>query len=299
MGQQEPDGGGHGGEDGRGRRVTRRCEAHPEHVDGGHDREEAEDPLRRPDVGHDIGAVENQPRHQRDGKHDKADRRHDEQCSREPRRPECERVRRDDARRHHEREVAGVKIPDRRGRTTQRSRPRDVGVNGNDQTALLRKVVNFTSRPCSSWPRPEVRRCGVGALGGAPGRHPRAARSARPSSGPRPVGGEVGVTSLEYEAYEESAEARLAEVGETVRRRWSEVERVAVIHRKNTLIVGETAVVVVVAAPDRAEAFEAARLCVDTVKASAPTWKRETWTGSSDWSVFDHLILDVPGTDAS
>ena len=82
-------------------------------------------------------------------------------------------------------------------------------------------------------------------------------------------------------------------------RRWSEVERVAVIHRKNTLIVGETAVVVVVAAPDRAEAFEAARLCVDTVKASVPTWKRETWTGSSDWSVFDHLILDVPSAEAS
>jgi molybdopterin synthase catalytic subunit len=51
------------------------------------------------------------------------------------------------------------------------------------------------------------------------------------------------------------------------------------------LEVGEVAVVVVASTPHRAEAFAAAQFCIDTLKHTAPIWKRETWEGGSDWSL--------------
>ena len=36
--------------------------------------------------------------------------------------------------------------------------------------------------------------------------------------------------------------------------------------------------------PHRAEAFEAARFCIDTLKHTVPIWKLETWDGGEDWS---------------
>ena len=47
-------------------------------------------------------------------------------------------------------------------------------------------------------------------------------------------------------------------------------------------------------APHRAEAFDAARFCIDTLKATAPIWKRETWDGGEDWSNCAHPVEEVP-----
>ena len=43
----------------------------------------------------------------------------------------------------------------------------------------------------------------------------------------------------------------------------------------------------------RAEAFEAARFCIDTLKETAPIWKREHWEGGVDWSTCDHELRPV------
>jgi molybdopterin synthase catalytic subunit len=43
-------------------------------------------------------------------------------------------------------------------------------------------------------------------------------------------------------------------------------------------------VVVAVSSAHRGEAFAAARFCIDTLKATVPIWKRETWAGGEDWS---------------
>lgn len=93
-----------------------------------------------------------------------------------------------------------------------------------------------------------------------------------------------GVTSLDYEAYDEQVVPTLATISSEARTRWPGLRRVAMLHRTGTLAVGEPAVVVVVSAPHRAEAFDAGRFCIDTLKASAPIWKRETWDSGSDWS---------------
>jgi molybdopterin synthase catalytic subunit len=100
--------------------------------------------------------------------------------------------------------------------------------------------------------------------------------------------GRAGVTELEYEAYEEAGRARLEAIAAEARRRWSDLGRVALLHRVGRLQVGECSVIVVVSAPHRAVAFEAARWCIDTLKSTVPIWKRETWEGGVGW-----------GTDAS
>ncbi|HEY2430073.1 MAG TPA: molybdenum cofactor biosynthesis protein MoaE [Acidimicrobiales bacterium] len=95
--------------------------------------------------------------------------------------------------------------------------------------------------------------------------------------------GRDGVTGLEYEAYAGPALDRLAEVAREARVRWPELGRIALLHRVGELALTETAVVVVVSAPHRGEAFDAARWCIDTLKATVPIWKREEWAGGSDW----------------
>ncbi len=95
--------------------------------------------------------------------------------------------------------------------------------------------------------------------------------------------GRAGVSGLTYEAYEEEAITRLAAVAADGRRRWPVIDRVALLHRTGDLALSDVAVAVVVSSPHRAEAFEAARWCIDTLKETVPIWKREHWEGGSDW----------------
>jgi molybdopterin synthase catalytic subunit len=105
--------------------------------------------------------------------------------------------------------------------------------------------------------------------------------------------GRPGVRALTYEAYEEQATLKLGEVAAEARRRWPEVDRIALLHRLGTLALSEASVVVVVSSPHRAEAFEAARFCIDTLKETVPVWKAEHWEGGSGWAVGEHPIRPV------
>jgi molybdopterin synthase catalytic subunit len=91
------------------------------------------------------------------------------------------------------------------------------------------------------------------------------------------------VTRLTYEAWEELAVTRLAELGEAVLDRWS-LERVAVVHRYGELAVGDASVAIAVSAAHRAEAFEACRELIERLKQDVPIWKKEHLTsGDSAW----------------
>jgi molybdopterin synthase catalytic subunit len=111
--------------------------------------------------------------------------------------------------------------------------------------------------------------------------------------------GRAGVTALAYEAYVEQAEARMRELAAEARHRWPGLGRIALLHRVGELAVTDPAVVVAVSAPHRGEAFDAARWCIDTLKATVPIWKRETWAGGSDWGTCAHDIEPVPRTGRS
>lgn len=102
--------------------------------------------------------------------------------------------------------------------------------------------------------------------------------NARDSSPDRP-----DVYELTYEAYEVEAERRLGAVALQARELWPDVARLALLHRVGTLAIGESAVIVVASAPHRTEAFDAARFCIDALKATVPIWKRERWSGGESW----------------
>ena len=92
------------------------------------------------------------------------------------------------------------------------------------------------------------------------------------------------VTALEYEAYPEQVVPRLELVAADARRRWPEIGRLVLWHRTGLLGLGEVSVLAAASTPSRPEAFAAARHLIDTLKATVPIWKRETWEGGSDWS---------------
>lgn len=102
------------------------------------------------------------------------------------------------------------------------------------------------------------------------------------------------VTSLEYECYPEHVLPRLSAVASSARGRWPALGRVALLHRVGQLSLREVSVVVVASAPHRPEAFDAARHCIDTLKATVPIWKREHWSGGADWASCDHELPGAP-----
>lgn len=112
------------------------------------------------------------------------------------------------------------------------------------------------------------------------------------------------VQFLEYEAYTEHAEASFRKIVDELRSRWPHTGRVALLHRVGRLTLCESSVVAAVSAPHRPEAFEAARFAIDALKASAPIWKRETWSSdaTSAWGTGAHAPVDpatVPSARAS
>lgn len=59
--------------------------------------------------------------------------------------------------------------------------------------------------------------------------------------------------------------------------------RMLVQHRTGVVEVGETSVVVAVASPHRAAAFDAARFLIDELKRSLPVWKKESHADGHEW----------------
>jgi molybdopterin synthase catalytic subunit len=82
------------------------------------------------------------------------------------------------------------------------------------------------------------------------------------------------VPALEYEAYAEMAEEKLAAIVAAAIERHG-LTAAAAEHRIGTVALGEPSVIVAASAPHRAEAFAGARELIDAIKAQAPIWKRE------------------------
>jgi molybdopterin synthase catalytic subunit len=101
-----------------------------------------------------------------------------------------------------------------------------------------------------------------------------------------------GVTHLEYEAYDEQVLANFRAIADEVRVRWPMVGRIALLHRVGRLELGESSVLAVVSAPHRPEAFTAARFAIDALKAGAPIWKKEEWSGGSSWGTGATVVTE-------
>jgi len=93
---------------------------------------------------------------------------------------------------------------------------------------------------------------------------------------------ERDVLRLEYEAYEEMAEAMLRALGADLTTK-HELTAIAIHHRVGRVEIGEPSVVIAVSAPHRAAALEACREAIDTLKERIPLWKKEVYEGGAEW----------------
>jgi molybdopterin synthase catalytic subunit len=96
------------------------------------------------------------------------------------------------------------------------------------------------------------------------------------------------VRYLDYEAYIEMAESKMAEIGAEVRGKFP-IGEIAIVHRLGRLEIGESSIVVAVAAPHRHAAFEACAYAMDRVKAEVPVWKKEFFADGAD-----HWVNQTP-----
>jgi molybdopterin synthase catalytic subunit len=99
----------------------------------------------------------------------------------------------------------------------------------------------------------------------------------------RDLTGDRTTTALDYEAYPEMAEKKMAEIEADTCRRWP-VGEIVLEHRLGHLEIGDISVAVAVSCPHRAQAFEACRYAIDRLKELVPIWKKENWSdGTTEW----------------
>ena len=87
---------------------------------------------------------------------------------------------------------------------------------------------------------------------------------------------------LDYECYESMALKMMAEIGVEIAREFA-IGRIAIVHRLGRMLVGEASVAIVVTAPHRGPAFEAARAGIDRLKKRVPIWKKEHFVDGEVW----------------
>jgi MoaE-MoaD fusion protein len=87
---------------------------------------------------------------------------------------------------------------------------------------------------------------------------------------------------LEYECYEPMAVKVMAEIGGEIAHSFP-IGRIAMVHRLGRVNIGETSVSIVVTAPHRKPAFEAALEAINRLKRLVPIWKKEFFADGEVW----------------
>ncbi len=89
---------------------------------------------------------------------------------------------------------------------------------------------------------------------------------------------------LEYQAYTPMAEAKMREIADEIRARWSSVEGIAIVQCIGRLDPGTPTVCIVCTAAHRdTGVFEAARYGIDRLKEIVPVWKKEVGHEGEEW----------------
>ncbi|QQS34008.1 MAG: molybdenum cofactor biosynthesis protein MoaE [Acidobacteriota bacterium] len=88
---------------------------------------------------------------------------------------------------------------------------------------------------------------------------------------------------LVYEAYEPMALKEMQKLIERARAEF-EVSAIGIVHRLGRLEIGETSVVISVAAPHRRAAFAACEWLIRELKRTVPIWKKEVYADGEAWA---------------
>jgi molybdopterin synthase catalytic subunit len=87
---------------------------------------------------------------------------------------------------------------------------------------------------------------------------------------------------LFYEAYEPMALKEMQKLVERAKTDF-EISNVGIVHRLGRLDIGETSVVISVAAPHRKAAFAACDWLIRELKRTVPIWKKEIYADGEVW----------------
>ena len=87
---------------------------------------------------------------------------------------------------------------------------------------------------------------------------------------------------LDYECYEPMAVKMMAEIGREIASSHA-ISRIAMVHRLGRVEISETSVAIVVTAPHRKPAFDAALEGIDRLKRTVPVWKKEYFADGEVW----------------
>jgi molybdopterin synthase catalytic subunit len=87
---------------------------------------------------------------------------------------------------------------------------------------------------------------------------------------------------LFYEAYESMAIKEMQKLVEQAKREF-DISNVGIVHRLGRLEIGETSVVISVAAPHRKAAFDACEWLIRELKRTVPIWKKEVYVDGEEW----------------
>lgn len=90
------------------------------------------------------------------------------------------------------------------------------------------------------------------------------------------------ILKIEFEHYPKMAEKVLADIREKALKEF-DIREVILIHRVGAIGINENIVLIVVAAEHRQDAFRACAWCIDTLKKTAPIWKKETTREGTLW----------------
>ncbi|MCC6601663.1 MAG: molybdenum cofactor biosynthesis protein MoaE [Anaerolineae bacterium] len=94
---------------------------------------------------------------------------------------------------------------------------------------------------------------------------------------------------LEYEAYSEMAELKMAQIAREIWQKWPLVKGVAIVQRIGRLDIGQHTTFVACASGHRDQGiFDAARYGIDRLKEIVPVWKKEVGEDQSIWVEGDY-----------
>ncbi len=90
------------------------------------------------------------------------------------------------------------------------------------------------------------------------------------------------VVKLDFEAFDSMAVKKMQEIANQASVKWP-IQKVAIVHRKGSLQIGDAAVVIAVSTPHRKASFEACEYIINTLKEVVPIWKKEIFEDGAVW----------------
>jgi len=92
---------------------------------------------------------------------------------------------------------------------------------------------------------------------------------------------------LVYEAYEPMALKEMEKLIQAAHEQF-EISNIGIVHRLGKLEIGETSIVISVAAPHRKAAFSACEWLIRELKRRVPIWKKEVYADGEVWVEGEH-----------